>query len=275
MAEATAAAPTPPWTGEGFVERAGLRLHYVTLGEGPPLVLLPKLGGWVADWRHVAPDLARTHKVIAFDPPGHGDSAVSGPPPLVQTLPETAAAVMAALDVLGVETFDLVGTSLGGCISVVMAALWPQRVRKLVLLSVALGTARPLSEILAGDAKTADKTWGPGNQPLVRPFEETAKVFGFTDRAIHEEQNASRAKAGPWVRPSFLGVGVGRVVTYLPRITAPTLLIYGANGGYHQFREAGLAGLRDGRAVVIPDVGSFTQQDNPAATARVLIDFLG
>jgi pimeloyl-ACP methyl ester carboxylesterase len=266
--------PPAPWTGEGFVERAGLRLHYVTLGEGPPLVLLPKLGGWVADWRHVAPALAQQFRVIAFDPPGHGDSTVQGPPPLVQTLPESAAAIMAALYMLDVDTFDLIGTSLGGCISVVMAAIWPARVKRLVLLSVALGTARPMSMILEGDAKTADQVWGPGNLPLVRSFEESAKTFGFTDRAVHDEQNASRAKAGPWVRPSFLGVGVGRVVTYLPQIAAPTLLIYGANGGYHQFEAAGLAGLRDGRSAHIPDSGSFTQQDNPAATAKVLLDFL-
>lgn len=274
MADATDSPPAP-WTGEGFVERAGLRLHYVTLGEGPPLVLLPKLGGWVADWRHVAPALAKSHQVIAFDPPGHGDSTVKGPPPQVQSLPESAAAIMAALDTLGIDRFDLVGNSLGGCISVVMAALWPKRVGKLVLLSVALGTLRDRATIIAGDAKTVGTTWGPGDQPLVRPFEETAKIFGFTDRAVHEEQNASRAKAGPWVRASFLGVGTGGVVTYLPRITAPTLLIYGVRGGYHEYREPGLAGLKDGRAVDIPDAGSFTQQDNPDATARVLIDFLG
>lgn len=272
VAQTPKAAPRGPWTEEGIVQRGGTGIHYVGLGSGPPVVLLHKLGGWVADWRHVAPALAQRHRVIAMDMPGHGDSAVNGPAPFLQTLGESAAVLLAALDELRIDRFDLVGNSLGGCASVVMAALWPERVKHLVLLSVALGGARSRDEL--EKANEPPGTWGPNGEPLPRPFEEAKKRFGFTDVSVHEEQNASRAKAGAWVRASERGVGAAGVANYLPRITAPTLLIYGERGGYKEFEAPGKAGLKRVRSVHIPDAGSFTHQDNPRATEKVLLEFL-
>src|SRR5687768_13578075 len=95
---ALAQVPKGPWTEEGAVQRGGTRIHYVGMGNGPPLILLHKLGGWVSDWRHIAPALAKTHRVIAMDMPGHGDSTVNGPAPFLQSLGESAAVILAALD---------------------------------------------------------------------------------------------------------------------------------------------------------------------------------
>lgn len=55
-----------------FVELDGLRLHAVTGGEGPPLLLV---GGWPQTWyawREVMPALARAHTVVAVDSRGPG-----------------------------------------------------------------------------------------------------------------------------------------------------------------------------------------------------------
>lgn len=112
------------WTQTGTIARSGGVMHYARLGDpaNPPVVLLPKLGGWIADWRHVAPHLARHFHVVAIDPPGHGGSRFAGPAPCVQTLAESAAAVMAVLVQLGFGQFSVVGNSLGGCIGIAIAA---------------------------------------------------------------------------------------------------------------------------------------------------------
>ena len=265
-------APKGPWTEEGAVQRGGTRIHYVGLGDGPPLILLHKLGGWVADWRHVAPELARKYRVIALDMPGHGDSTINGPAPFLQTLGENAAVIMAALDELKIDKFDIVGNSHGGCTAVVMAALWPERIRHLVLLSVALGgvTSREDLERVLDPPGYYDANGVP--QP--RPFEEIQRSFGVESRSVYEEQNASRAKAGAWVRASLRGVGNGGVANYLPRISAPTLLVYGERGTYHGYEKVGKAGLRRVRSVFIPNTGSFTHQENPRETEKVLLSFL-
>ncbi len=262
-----------PWTEEGFVQRAGLRIHYVSMGTGPAIVLHHKLGGWVSDWRHVAPALAKAgYRVIAIDMPGHGDSTVNSPAPFLQSLAESAAAVIETLDELKIDKFDFIGNSLGGCVGTVMAARWPERFKHLILLSVALGGGQPREKLV--NEVDQPGTWGPNGEPLPRSFEEQKKRFGFTDIKQHEENEASRKKAGAWVRASERGVFVHNLVAELPKITAPTLLIYGERGGYHDYEKPALANLKHARAVTIKNSGSHTHQDDPRATEKVLLSFL-
>lgn len=265
--------PSGPWTEDGVIERPGMRIHYVGLGSGPPLILLHKLGVWVADWRHVAPALAKTHRVIAIDMPGHGDSTIAGPAPFLVSLAESAAVIVAALDELKIETFDLVGCSLGGTCAVLIAALWPERVKRLGLLSVAL-TAKNSREAIE-KASNQPEVWAADGTPLVRSFEDSTRMFGITDRAIHDEQNASRAKGGAWVRASQRGVAAAGVADYLPRITASTLLIYGDRGAsYRNYDKIGREGLKRVRVVRITDTSAFTQQEKPRETEAALLTFL-
>lgn len=265
-------APKGPWTEEGIIQRGGFNIHYVGLGSGPPLILLHKLGGWVADWRHIAPELAKTYRVIAMDLPGHGDSTVNGPAPFLQSLPENAALIMAALDELRIDKFDVVGNSHGGCTAVVMAALFPERIKHLVLLSVALGgvTSREALEKVVDPPNYYDAN----GVPLPRPFAEVQKSFGIETQSVYEEQNASRAKGGAWVRASLRGVGNGGVANYLPRITAPTLLIYGERGTYHSYEKVGKEKIKRVRSIFIKNTGSFTHQENPRETEKVFASFL-
>lgn len=263
-----------PWTEQGDVVVAAGKMHWQSLGSGEPLIMMPKLGGWAADWRHIAPTLATKFRVIAIDNPGHGGSTMNGPPPYLVSLPESAAMVMATLDALGIQRCNAIGNSLGGCILTVAAGLFPATFKKLVLLSVALGTARPVEKIREDAKAQVGVNFDANDMPIVRKFEDVQKRFGFTDRAVHDEQNASRAKGGAWVAPSERGVAHAGVVDYLPRITADTLLIYGERGGYKEFEAPGKAGIKKVRSVHIPNAGSFTHQDNPTETAKVVMEFL-
>ncbi len=274
-------APKGPWTTSGTVARAGGGLRYVGLGhkasDRPPVVLLHKLGGWSADWRFVAPLLAADRQVIAFDLPGHGDSQWLGPPPYLQSLGETAALLVGAFIELGLGPVDLVGTSLGGCVSAPLAAFWPERVRKLALISTALGGPRTLAEIAERIDKVQVGMFDAAGHPAPIKIEDSVRIFGL----VHPEQiavegNASRRRAGRWIQPSERGVAAADVIGALPRIAAPTLLVYGdRDPAYVRFRAAAEAALKDGRTEVIPQSGAFTLQDNPVATAEVLRRFLG
>ncbi|MHB8287510.1 MAG: alpha/beta fold hydrolase, partial [Caulobacteraceae bacterium] len=244
--------PPQPWTGGGFVQRSGGKMHYVTLGEDkaghPPVVLLHKLGGWVSDWRLVAPAMAQNRKVIAFDLPGHGDSHFDGPAPYIQTLAESATAVVGALNELEVDQFDLVGTSLGGCLSVPLAAFYPERVRRLAVVSSALGAAHSLATIRSTMDVTEKKIFDADGHPL--PFETSllTKTFGMVHpESMAAEGAASRARADHWLQPSERGVFAYDIVGTLKRIECPTLLLYGdRDPAYTKFRAAALAQLKHG-----------------------------
>ncbi len=136
-----------------------LQTHYLTGGEGPPLVLLHGHADSSEAWRWMLPALARTHRVYAPDTPGAGNSAKLA----AYSLPPAFYSDFLAkfLDALGFERAALVGHSHGGLIALRLACATPARVTALGLVdSSGLGRAiNPMLVSLAlpglGDAAVA------------------------------------------------------------------------------------------------------------------------
>ena len=281
-ARMTYVVPKGPWTEFGDIRRAGGKLHYAALGHKdgggkPPIVLLHKLGGWLSDWRFVAPALAEGRRVLAFDLPGHGGSRWDGVPPYIQTLGETAALLVGALDELGIDKIDLIGTSLGGCVAVPLSAFWPERVRKLAIVSSALGGRRTLAEVkVAVEDRQRGVTVDAEGYPLPVPDDMLRNTFGIVNaETINKEGWESRKAAGLWAQPSERGVGITDIRGTLARVTAPTLLLYGEyDKAYYKFREAAEAALPKSITKIVPKSGAFVMMDNPPETARVLREWV-
>jgi pimeloyl-ACP methyl ester carboxylesterase len=240
-----------------------------------PVVLLPKVGGWVADWRHVAALLSSDRRVLVIDLPGHGGSVMPGPAPWAQSPIDSARLVLDTLDALGVGRRHLVGTSLGGIIAA-MASVAHNESRaataSLSLLSVSLGgpmTADQLRDADAAMRENFDADWAPLPRGL-----DGADRFGLTDPVIAAEQDASRAAAGPWVRASERGAGLLGLRDHLPRLSAPTLVLGGTRGMYVKYEATARELIRDVRVRSIPDSGAFIVQERPSETAAALSDFI-
>jgi 3-oxoadipate enol-lactonase len=128
-------------------------------GDGPPLLLLN--GGLmsIASWDKVAAALARSRRVVRCDL--RGQLLSPGPPP--PTLEGHAADVVALLDRLGLERADVVGTSFGALVGVLLAASAPERVRSLVAVTATdrleaqdWAEAQPLLEAALSAARGGD-----------------------------------------------------------------------------------------------------------------------
>ncbi|MET0363095.1 MAG: alpha/beta fold hydrolase, partial [Sphingobium sp.] len=271
--------PKGPWTSFGQIQRAGGILHYAEIGPKdstqPPIILLHKLGGWLSDWRFVAPLLAEGRRVIAFDLPGHGGSHWASPPPYIQTLGETAALLVGALEEMGIAQIDLIGTSLGGCLSVPLAGYWPDKVRKLALVSCALNIGHDLTYIRKNVDEGQRNLYDAKGYPVPTPPELLTQIFGIINaKTINDEGILSRRAAGLWIQPSERGVGLADIQALLRRVEAPTLLLYGdRDKAYVKFQKAASAALKTSKTQYVPDAGAFVMQDNPAATAKILRDF--
>lgn len=105
-------------------------LYYETVGCGPPLLLIHGLGSSGDDWAFQRDDLARAHTLILPDLRGSGRSAKPRGP---YSIAQFATDLWSLLDVLGIETSDVLGFSLGGAVALEMALMRPQCVRRLVL----------------------------------------------------------------------------------------------------------------------------------------------
>lgn len=109
----------------------GTRLHYESAGEGSPVLMIQGVGVIGEGWRPQMEALGDRHRMIAFDNRGIGQSA-----PLEGdiTVEELARDTLALADALELETFHLVGHSLGGVIAQQVALYAPERVRSLALM---------------------------------------------------------------------------------------------------------------------------------------------
>ncbi len=119
-----------------FVEVDGLKLHYAEMGTGKPVVLLHGASGSLRDYvLSIFGDVARNHRAIAIDRPGHGYSdrvPANGWNPAVQ-----AAQIRAGLQKLGVEKPLLVGHSWSGSVVLAYALAYPDEISGMVLLGAA------------------------------------------------------------------------------------------------------------------------------------------
>ncbi len=116
------------------IDVVGARVSYVEMGEGAPIVFVHGLSGAWQNWLENLPQLARTHRVIALDLPGFGDSPM---PPWRISIPAYGRFLRDFCERLGVQSCALVGCSMGGFIATEVAVSEPQRIQKLVLVSAA------------------------------------------------------------------------------------------------------------------------------------------
>lgn len=117
---------------------AGGPVHYADHGgpvDGPLLVLVHGLGGSLLNWASVAPELARTCRVLALDLAGFGCTRGGERSTSVQANQQLLHRFLA--DVAGVPAV-LVGNSMGGLITVLQAAEHPETVAAVVLIDPAL-----------------------------------------------------------------------------------------------------------------------------------------
>lgn len=264
------------------VEANGLRLHSLEWGdEGAlPVVILHGFTGhaWQAD--HPAQRLAATHRVVALDQRGHGDSDCAD---LYGTRPMTDDLV-AFLDVLGIERVDLVGHSLGGIVGLCTAALHPARVARLVLGDIgpepaASGIARIQRNVASRDVfRTVDDAFDL--QVALNPTADPAALRHRVEHNLVEQPDGTFT----WKYSRTLRDGTARHDNFAPdelwacfaAVDVPVLILRGEHSDIlsDEIAQRMLATNPRARLVVVPGAGHSIATDAPDAVADALLDFL-
>lgn len=279
------------WTGIPIaredVEVDGTRLHYLSCGEGEPLLLLHDRGLAGATFAPILPMIVAERRAITLDLPGWG---LSGKPPFMGRTPQDALniwtkGVLGFLDALGLDQVDLLGHSMGGFTALGLALDHPDRVRRLILVDPAgLGTDLQMDSRLyfaIGPEKL--------HRLLGRYF--TRFVLGSSGGKVHHELEepfftfyhelltqadvlASGAKAfHAWI--NLLGVRL-TFAHRLAELEMPVLMLWGDSDSLIHY-EIGLhtiRSLRDGQLVAFTKTGHSPFVERPDAFAAILLSWL-
>ena len=160
------------------VEIGGLKFHYTDWGgDGPPLVMLHGLTGHARTWDHTATTLSERYQVLALDQRGHGDSGWA----TQYGLASMAQDVLGFLDALELGEVTLMGLSMGGLVSFVFAAAYPDRVTRMVIMDIGpeiapAGATNVASSLAANDVfGSEDEAFAQARAANPRPTDATLR----------------------------------------------------------------------------------------------------
>jgi pimeloyl-ACP methyl ester carboxylesterase len=270
-----------------------------TTATAEPAVYVHGLGGSSQNFTDLAGLLADRFDGQAVDLPGFGYSD----PSRRYSIPAFADRVIKLLEHENRGPVHLVGNSLGGSISVRVAALRPELIRTLTLISPAMPfldprrTAQgPMLPILALPRADRLFAWGMARMTVEEMAEQVlAACFGDTTR-VHAQR---RAEAIEEIRlrytvahypKAYLGTLRGLVSSflraYLPgaesqwrlaaRIAVPTLVVGGLNDRLVDPRVPAQVAkiIPDSRLLMLPGVGHVPQMEVPRLVARAIVGML-
>jgi 4,5:9,10-diseco-3-hydroxy-5,9,17-trioxoandrosta-1(10),2-diene-4-oate hydrolase len=267
-----------------YLQAGGLRIHYHEAGTGYPLVCIhgggPGASGW-SNFRRNLGELSQHFRTVLVDLPGYGQSdkvPVQGSPFLFY-----ATAVRDFMDALGIQRAHLLGNSLGGAVALRLAAEWPQRAQRLVLMGPA-GLLAPFNPQPAEGIKFLHSYYQPPGPSLER-LRAFVDVMVYDPSQVTEQllQERYRASIQPEVMANPpLGWHIARAMqeerlwALLPRVPHPTLVIWGRDDRVVPLDNAFIALrlLPDVRLHVFANCGHWAQWERAREFNRLVIDFL-
>lgn len=275
----------------GYVVSNGVRLHYVTQGEGDLILMLHGFPEFWYSWRHQILEFAKNYKVVALDLRGYNDSEKS-PSLDAYRMEELIQDVVGVIQSLGYSRCILVGHDWGGAIAWNVADTYPEYLSHLIVLNL------PHPAKLAAGLRTPQqlmRSWYmfffqiPAIPELVlqagncQIIEEMLSRMAIDKTAFTPEdlQAYKTAAAKPGALTAMLNYyrnvfQQGFLEKEWGKITVPTLMIWGENDtalgieltyGTEQYVE-------DLTLRYIPNCSHWVQQEQPQLVNQYMWEFL-
>jgi pimeloyl-ACP methyl ester carboxylesterase len=260
------------------------RMRYLQAGSGPALLLVHGLLGYSFSWRFAIPALAQHATVYAIDLLGTGFS--DRPPGLDCSFKASADRLLQFMDETGLASCDLLGTSHGGAVSMMAAALAPDRFRRLILVDPVNPWSAHGKRLTAFLSSLVIAPLFVNLTPHVRSLHEFyhRRMFGDPRRIPPDSLEGYRkALRIPGLYEYALAVArswnrdLKELESALPRIAnIPALLIWGSKdtavdpASAAQLKQC----FRDRRLVMFDGVGHLPYEEAPEDFNRVVVEFL-
>jgi pimeloyl-ACP methyl ester carboxylesterase len=263
----------------------GTTIHVRSGGSGPAVVLLHGFGETGDMWAPLAAGLARDHTVIVPDLRGLGLSSKPAGGFDKKTQADDIAGVMTALNVVQA---DVVAHDIGNMVAFQLAARYPQRVRRLVMIDGPVPGVGPWEEILKNPLLWHFRFGGPDMERLVAGRERI-----YLDRFWNEfsaspdrfSEAARRHYAELYALPGAMHSGFAQFAAFdqdavdnraflaQGRLKMPILALGGEKSFGPMMASVMRAAGDDVTQGIVPDSGHWIMEENPRATIALVRDF--
>lgn len=279
--------PAQPQVESKFASANGVRLHYLVVGQGEPVLLLHGFGQSSHMWRPLMRELAKSHTVIAADLRGAGESDA---PEDGYTKAAMARDMRELMNGLGYTKVSLVGHDVGLMVAYAYAAQYPGEVQSLVLLDAVIpGVADWTHAWMLHDQWHVD-FFGKAPLALVQGRERIYLEHFWNDFAADPAKSIPEADrkiyAAEYARPNHVRAGMeyfrafdqdGKEFhEYAARpLTMPMLVLAGEKAsGDFLIKQAQLIAT-DVQGAVVPGAGHWLMEEAPGFVIPKIVEFLG
>jgi pimeloyl-ACP methyl ester carboxylesterase len=264
----------------------GVKLHYLTAGHGPTLILLHGYTQTSRMWKPIIPLLAEKFNVIAPDLPGIGDSAI----PKDGLDMKTAAIRLHSLaKSLQIEKARVVGHDIGLMVAYAYAAQFPTETEKLVLMDAFLPGVAGWETAYNHPGSWHFRFNGPTPEALVRGRERIYFEHFWNDFAADKKRSLSKADraayTAAYARPGKMRAGWAYFVSFgqaakdfaqlsQMKLSMPALAIGGDKADGELLGQQMKIVASDAKVVVLKKTGHWVLEENPKGTTDALMNFL-
>jgi pimeloyl-ACP methyl ester carboxylesterase len=265
------------------IEIDGHSVHVVDSGgDKPPLLFIHGLGGVWQNWLLNLPAFMDTHRVVAFDLPGFGESETASE----ESIPAFARTADRLCAELGIDCPVVIGNSMGGFVGAELAVSFPTRVEKLVLVSAAgLSTEHVAREpILAVGRAWAGLITRAGTQsdtvirrPRLRRIFLQAVVRYPERLSVPLTTELVRGGGSPGFNESFRALLSYSFRDRLERVKVPVLIVWGRNDILIPVEDAEMFEHLIGEnahSVIFEDTGHLAMLERPSRFNDLVAGFI-
>jgi pimeloyl-ACP methyl ester carboxylesterase len=251
--------------------KSGTIINYLDQGDGHAVLLIHAFPLNHTMWQPQTAHLSRRFRIIAPDVRGFGESL----PPTPWTMMQVCEDLKEFVDILDLESYAVVGISMGGYIALPFTFWFPDRVRQLVLADTRArgdneAEKQARTEMMATLVREGIQVLPKLMLPrLLRPNPSPAAVEFVTSIIVENDASAVMyALMAMRDRPDSSMT--------LERINCPTLVIVGEHDVVTRIEECRTMAeaLPEGIFVQIPKAGHLSNVDNPTAFNQTLDEFL-
>jgi pimeloyl-ACP methyl ester carboxylesterase len=264
----------------------GVKIHYLTAGHGPAVILLHGYTQTSRMWRPIIPLLAEKFTVIAPDLPGIGDSAI---PKDGLDMKTSAIRIHALAKSLGVEKARVVGHDIGLMVAYAYAAQFPAETEKLAVLDAFLPGVAGWEAVYNDPNVWHFRFHGPTPEALVSGRERIYFAYFWNDLAADKTRSLSNADRQAYVeaysQPGRMRAGWEYFAAWpqtakdfaqlaQTKLAIPVLAIGGEKSLGEMLGQQMKLVATDVTVVVLKDTGHWVMEERPKETIDALMKFL-